>query len=373
MSRRSSSLNNYTSTGIARELGSKYSDVKIVADNIEDIVSVASISVEDIRMLVSLDLTSIEDVAPYINQVVTVAGAEQSILDVAADINLGVNSAILNALTNAQDAIAAAASAENSNVESLKAIAAKMTAKSYATEPVDVFVKEYTSNGDGTYTSTTTTSYSALHWYTKAEGISGVTLLEMINDSDAGHLEDAIASIEVAQQVGLHKTSIQLPKDSRVGELVKTTGAVPFGDCLKADGSLLSREEYPELWSFAESCGNIYTEEEWNKSQYLGYSFGDGVTTFRIPDWRGQFERAWDDGKGIDTNRLLGSAQDDMIKKHKHPQITLSWRTIFYAGTNRAGWYWDNNGYGKPKSTNFGGKETRPKNGAVLYCIKFKN
>jgi len=37
MSRRSSSLNNYTSTGIARELGSKYNDVKTVADNIGDI------------------------------------------------------------------------------------------------------------------------------------------------------------------------------------------------------------------------------------------------------------------------------------------------------------------------------------------------
>lgn len=41
MSRRSSSLNNYTGTGITREIDSRYDDVKIVADNIDDIVLAA--------------------------------------------------------------------------------------------------------------------------------------------------------------------------------------------------------------------------------------------------------------------------------------------------------------------------------------------
>lgn len=42
------------------------------------------------------------------------------------------------------------------------------TSDSYATEAEDVFVKTYTSDGDGTFTPTDTTEYSALHWAAKA-------------------------------------------------------------------------------------------------------------------------------------------------------------------------------------------------------------
>ncbi|RLC46530.1 MAG: hypothetical protein DRH57_05930 [Candidatus Cloacimonadota bacterium] len=44
-----------------------------------------------------------------------------------------------------------------------------MTSDSYATEPMDVFVKEFTSNGDGTFTETATTDYSSFHWSEKAK------------------------------------------------------------------------------------------------------------------------------------------------------------------------------------------------------------
>ncbi len=39
-----------------------------------------------------------------------------------------------------------------------------LTANSYAVEPSDIVVKTYVSNGDGTFTPTDTTDYSALHW-----------------------------------------------------------------------------------------------------------------------------------------------------------------------------------------------------------------
>lgn len=42
------------------------------------------------------------------------------------------------------------------------------TSDSYATEAEDVFVKTYISDGDGTFTATDTTEYSALHWAAKA-------------------------------------------------------------------------------------------------------------------------------------------------------------------------------------------------------------
>ncbi|WP_085694504.1 MULTISPECIES: phage tail protein [unclassified Pseudomonas] len=52
----------------------------------------------------------------------------------------------------------------------------------------------------------------------------------------------------------------------------------------------------------------------------LGTSFGagDGSTTFGLPDLRGLFPRAWDDGRGIDPGRALGSYQEMLLASHAH-------------------------------------------------------
>ena len=55
MSRRSSSLNNFTLTAITREIGSKYDDVKEVADNIDTITAIAD---SDILNLTEEQLTN---------------------------------------------------------------------------------------------------------------------------------------------------------------------------------------------------------------------------------------------------------------------------------------------------------------------------
>lgn len=39
------------------------------------------------------------------------------------------------------------------------------------------------------------------------------------------------------------------------------------------------------------------------------YGLGDGATTFNVPDLRGEFIRSTDNGRGVDTNRVLGSSQ----------------------------------------------------------------
>jgi phage-related tail fiber protein len=36
---------------------------------------------------------------------------------------------------------------------------------------------------------------------------------------------------------------------------------------------------------------------------------GNGSTTFNLPDLRGEFIRGWDDGRGVDAGRGLGSKQ----------------------------------------------------------------
>lgn len=68
--------------------------------------------------------------------------------------------------------------------------------------------------------------------------------------------------------------------------------AAPSG-WLKANGALVSRTAYAALFAA------------------IGTTFGagDGSTTFALPDLRGEFLRGWDDGRGVDTGRVFGSAQ----------------------------------------------------------------
>lgn len=93
-----------------------------------------------------------------------------------------------------------------------------------------------------------------------------------------------------------------------------------------------------------------------------------GVIT--TPDLRGFFVRGWDNGKGTDPGRALGTSQADQIIQHTHA-------VVFYGQNNASG---SNSGY---SSNNYSfsvqsggvvgaatGSETRPKNIALMYCIK---
>ena len=77
--------------------------------------------------------------------------------------------------------------------------------------------------------------------------------------------------------------------------------AAPAG-WLKANGATLSRTAYAVLFAV------------------IGTTYGadDGRSTFNLPDLRGEFLRGWDDGRGVDTGRALGSAQADTVRQHYH-------------------------------------------------------
>lgn len=88
-------------------------------------------------------------------------------------------------------------------------------------------------------------------------------------------------------------------------------------DFVKANGALVNREDYPLLYNFAVAKNLIVTEAEWEGGMQGLYSEGDGSTTFRLPDLRGQFLRGLDMGAGVDEGRALGSAQGDAIRNIK--------------------------------------------------------
>lgn len=128
---------------------------------------------------------------------------------------------------------------------------------------------------------------------------------------------------------------------------------------LKANGANVSRTTYASLFAV------------------IGTTFGagDGSTTFGLPDLRGEFIRGWDDGRGVDSGRVFGSAQSDEFESHNHNMT----RSFNVSNTAIGAWSDTNptNGSlpesGSQASTAFdqGGTETRPRNVALLACIKF--
>lgn len=100
----------------------------------------------------------------------------------------------------------------------------------------------------------------------------------------------------------------------------------------------------------------------------IGTSFGDGngVSTFNVPDLRGEFLRGWDASKGVDPGRVFGSSQSGAIQSHVHNQsyydLGLNTSTGGFALRGAIG------GGTAPTSAT-GGSETRPRNVAVNYII----
>ena len=83
--------------------------------------------------------------------------------------------------------------------------------------------------------------------------------------------------------------------------------SVPSG-FLECDGSAVSRASYSRLFT---AIGTTY-------------GAGDGSTTFNVPDFRGEFIRGWDHGRGVDSGRAIGTAQAGANAAHTHTGTTAS-------------------------------------------------
>lgn len=148
--------------------------------------------------------------------------------------------------------------------------------------------------------------------------------------------------------------------------VVPTTGLVPSGTVihvamniaptgyLKADGTAVSRTTYATLFT---AIGTTF-------------GVGDGSTTFNLPDLRGEFIRGWADGRSVDTGRSFGSFQDQAFASHSHSASLIA--NFSEAGTpdRFSGYSGDNGNIGSASTNAAGGSETRPRNVALLACIK---
>ncbi|MFJ4197013.1 tail fiber protein [Pseudomonas sp. NPDC089534] len=139
------------------------------------------------------------------------------------------------------------------------------------------------------------------------------------------------------------------------------TGIVPPG-FLELNGTVQSIATYPDLASY---LGTAYNKGD------------EGAGNFRLPDSRGEFLRGWDHGRGTDAGRAIGSWQADDNKAHAHTYTRIpSFGNT--GGSNGSGIIADNGT--QASNANFssylnasGGSEARPRNIAVMWCIKAWN
>lgn len=153
---------------------------------------------------------------------------------------------------------------------------------------------------------------------------------------------------------------------------------VPTG-FLECNGATISRSTYSALFS---KIGTTY-------------GAGDGSTTFKIPDLRGEFIRGWDHGRGIDSGRAIGSNQSDAYGSHTHSgstnsegahthnigtgdsgQISVDGSSIMESTSSIAEWKTSRVSTEGTHSHTLtinasGSTETRPRNIAMIYCIKY--
>lgn len=133
---------------------------------------------------------------------------------------------------------------------------------------------------------------------------------------------------------------------------------------VKANGAALSRTTYASLFT---SIGTTFGS-------------GDGSTTFNVPDLRGEFLRSWDDGRGADSGRSFGSAQAQDWKSFNMDNTRRSSTDYThgpqYMGKSTSGYVGNlfTGGWSAPAAAigyEWDGSEIRPRNMALLACIKY--
>jgi microcystin-dependent protein len=143
--------------------------------------------------------------------------------------------------------------------------------------------------------------------------------------------------------------------------------AAPVG-WLPCDGSAINRTTYSALFNVVRTIHGV----------------GDGSNTFNVPDLRGEFIRGWAAGRDVggQSTRVFGSTEEDEFKSHNHSitdpgHVHTGGLMLFGYTQNASGApnFVSNQNTGSATTgitiNNSGGVETRPRNIALLYCIKF--
>lgn len=187
---------------------------------------------------------------------------------------------------------------------------------------------------------------------------------ELLNVIEAGGLEPSeLERDQLLEAIrALIETEVSYSAALPIGSMVPfPKGVVPAG-FLEVNGSVQSIATYPDL------------------AAYLGTTFnvgGEGAGNFRLPESRGEFLRGWDHGRGVDAGRGIGSSQLGAVEAHAHDAgYYNSSNNAINSAFNRKEAYSPAYSSGLTSvamTPSGGGTETRPRNLAVMWCIKAWN
>lgn len=208
----------------------------------------------------------------------------------------------------------------------------------------------------------------------KADGTAAKVIVKGNNlPLVAGDIVGAGHWLDLQYDATLDKWVLQNPASGisagvPAGSVIYTAQSTAPTGYLKANGAAVSRTAYAALFG---AIGTVF-------------GAGDGSTTFNLPDLRGEFLRAWDDSRGVDSGRVFGSAQASQNLSHAHAVTdpghshSQSGESGFTTGASSGDvrGVFDYNKQTGASGTGIsiqssGGTEARPRNIALLACIKY--
>ncbi len=184
---------------------------------------------------------------------------------------------------------------------------------------------------------------------------------------DVGALAGNIVQLNGAAKIPAYDGSLLINIDTvPIGATIWVNDIVAPTGFIKENGALISRASFPRLAAYALASSNIVSDATWLAGNSGSFSTGDLATTFRLPDSRGEFIRAYDDSRGVDAGRVIGTRQVDLFKSHAHQihgSSGAAGSLSVVIGTAGS--------FAVDETTALtGGSETRPRNIPKLACIK---
>ena len=187
--------------------------------------------------------------------------------------------------------------------------------------------------------------YAEFGWINTTSGDTSASLSRIYVDTGDGYIRKST----------LAHVASQLPIDAGApaGSIIYHAGSSAPSGYIKANGASLSTSTYSALFSA------------------IGYTYGGSGGSFNVPDLRGEFIRGWDDSRGVDSGRGFGSFQSDDFGSHTHTAYGAYSSTWFAVYARSGSWgserFITTNSY---QTASTGGADTRPRNRALLACIK---
>jgi microcystin-dependent protein len=281
--------------------------------------------------------------------------------------------------TSRQDAISAAASAATATTKageaSTSATAAAASATTATTQATNAATSASTATTKASEASTSATNAATSASTATTQASNAATSATNAANSAAAAADsaEAAATWDPSSYYTQAQVNALVASVTPAGTIIHVAMNTAPSGYLKANGAAVSRTTYAALFTA------------------IGTTFGagNGSTTFNLPDLRGEFIRGWDDGRGVDSGRAFGSAQLDQMQR-----ITGSFRYARVARDGTAGAFFGAGTNGVAGNTAAGGDasnttvfdsgaspdarvssttagETRPRNVALLACIKF--